>query len=252
MEIKDLNKVQLILLALLLSFVTSLATGITTVTLMQQAPTSVTVPINRVVRETVEKIVSVEGKTTVQTVVVKEEDLVVDAISKNQTAIFKVNKEVSGTSSEVSAGQGVVVSSAGLVAVDAMLVPGGETYFLENASGKFKAEFVSANEAGFSFLKVGDSVEGTTKAVFNLPTLGDITKMKAGQKIIFLGNPIASFIYEGKPEIKLDVTNTNAGGLVLNLDGDVLGMATLDVESSFIPINTISKAIPVSTSGSSQ
>ena len=47
MDIKDLNKSQLILLAILLSFITSIATGIVTVTLMQQAPSSVTVPINR-------------------------------------------------------------------------------------------------------------------------------------------------------------------------------------------------------------
>lgn len=57
MDIKDLNKTQLILLALLLSFVTSIATGITTVTLMEQAPSSVTVPINRIIKQTVEKIV---------------------------------------------------------------------------------------------------------------------------------------------------------------------------------------------------
>ncbi len=56
MDIQELTKTQLILLAVLLSFVTSIATGITTVTLMQQAPSSVTVPITRIVRETVEKI----------------------------------------------------------------------------------------------------------------------------------------------------------------------------------------------------
>lgn len=57
MDIKDLNKSQLILLAVLLSFIVSIATGITTVTLMQQAPDSVIVPVTRIVRETVEKIV---------------------------------------------------------------------------------------------------------------------------------------------------------------------------------------------------
>lgn len=56
MDIKDLNKSQLILLAILLSFVVSIATGITTVTLMEQAPSSVTVPITRIVRETVDKV----------------------------------------------------------------------------------------------------------------------------------------------------------------------------------------------------
>lgn len=56
MDVKDLNKSQLILLAILLSFVISIATGITTVTLMEQAPSSITIPITRVVRETVEKV----------------------------------------------------------------------------------------------------------------------------------------------------------------------------------------------------
>lgn len=56
MDIKDLTKTQLILLAVLLSFVTSIATGITTVTLMQQAPSSVTVPLTQIVRETVDKV----------------------------------------------------------------------------------------------------------------------------------------------------------------------------------------------------
>lgn len=70
MDIKELNKAQLILLAILLSFVTSIATGITTVTLMERAPQSVTVPINRIVQKTVEKIVEVQKGQTLS-----EEDL---------------------------------------------------------------------------------------------------------------------------------------------------------------------------------
>lgn len=56
MDVKDLNKSQLILLAILLSFITSIATGITTVTLLEKAPPSVTVPINKIVRQTVDKV----------------------------------------------------------------------------------------------------------------------------------------------------------------------------------------------------
>src|SRR5450830_929470 len=93
MDIKDLNKSQLILLAVLLSFITSIATGITTVTLMQQAPVSFTAPVSRIIQQTVEKIQQVEGKTITQTVVVKEEDLVVDAIAKNKGTTFSITKE---------------------------------------------------------------------------------------------------------------------------------------------------------------
>ena len=60
MDIKDLNKAQLLLLALLLCFITSVATGITVVSLMDQAPTSITTPINKIVKQTVEKVVPIE------------------------------------------------------------------------------------------------------------------------------------------------------------------------------------------------
>ena len=171
MDIKDLNKVQLILLALLLSFMTSIATGITTVTLMQQAPSSVTVPINRIVKQTVEKIVPVEGKTTVETVIIKEEDLVVEAIAQNQSAIFNLTKEVkdpNGQEVKASAGIAVAVSDKGLVVADGLLAPEGGKYYLTNDSGKFKASFERATTNGFSFLSIGNSVNGADKVSFTL------------------------------------------------------------------------------------
>ena len=155
MDIKELNKTQLILLAVLLSFITSMATGITTVTLMQQAPASITAPVNRIVQQTVDKIEQVEGKTVTQTVVVKEEDLVVDAIAKNQSAVFSITKDVQDinfNTMEVSAGRGFAVSSSGIIVADATLVPDKETYFVKNSSGKFKADFISTDKNGFSAL----------------------------------------------------------------------------------------------------
>src|SRR3989338_6072919 len=144
MDIKDLNKSQLILLAVLLSFVTSIATGITTVTLMQQAPVSFTAPINRVVQQTIEKIQQVEGKTITQTVIVKEEDLVVDAIAKNKSAVFAITKDgqnADGATAEVS-GFGFAVSTSGVLVTDAILVPEKAVYYVKNESGKFKADFL--------------------------------------------------------------------------------------------------------------
>lgn len=247
MDVKDLNKSQLILLAILLSFVTSIATGITTVTLMQQAPSSVTVPINRVVRETVQKIVPQEGKTVTNTVVIKEEDLVVDAIAKNQTAIFSVTKEAQdadGKTIEGGAGRGFAVSPDGIVAVDGNLVSDSKgVYYLKNDSGKFKADFISSNDKGFSFLKIGDPVDGKSKVSFTVPSFGDLDKMKTGQKIILLGGSVSSFIYDGNKDIKLSINKANAGGIVLDLDGDALGLALFGDSSSFVPIDSITAAL---------
>src|SRR3989344_4750708 len=191
MDIQDLNKSQLILLAVLLSFVTSIATGITTVTLMQQAPDSVTVPINRVIQQTVEKIQQVEGKTTVQTVIVKEEDLVIDAISKNKPSLFSISRESGGQNNEISAGHGFVINTDGVIVADASLVPDEENYFVTNASGKFEAEFLFTDNGGFSFLKIGQPVDPAVQPAFTVPAFGNLSQVKVGQKIIVLGSTIS-------------------------------------------------------------
>ena len=242
MDIKELNKSQLILLAVLLSFVTSIATGITTVTLMQQAPTSFTAPVNRIIKQTVEKIQQVEGKTTVQTVVVKEEDLVVDAIAKNDPSIFIVSKEgvdEVGVPAEVSIGRGFIVSAEGLLAVDGAFAADKETYYARNDSGKFKAEFISSDKSGFSILKIGAPVDPKNKLSVTVPAFGDLSKMKIGQKVLVVGNAISSFIFQGNKDLAINVTKSNSGSMVMNLDGEALGMALYSVDPTFIPINTI-------------
>ncbi|MDO8659988.1 MAG: hypothetical protein Q7K54_05330 [Candidatus Parcubacteria bacterium] len=245
MDIKDLNKSQLILLAVLLSFVTSIATGITTVTLMQQAPASFTAPVNNVIRQTIEKIQRVEGKTTVQTVVVKEEDLVVDAIAKNKSAIFTISKEIIDIelkTVEVSAGRGFAVSADGTIVADGGLIPDKGVYYVKNDSGKFKADFVSIDKAGFSLLKIGASLDGKSKAVFTVPAFGDLEKMKIGQKIIVVGSSISSYIFENAD---INISKASSGAMVLDLDGNVLGIS-LSGEIPFVPINVITSALKIS------
>jgi S1-C subfamily serine protease len=253
MDVKELNKTQLILLAVLLSFVVSIATGITTVTLMQQAPASIITPINRIVQQTVEKIQQVEGKTITQTVIVKEEDLVVDAIAKNQSAVFSITKETQDLdfkTIEISAGRGSAVSTDGIVVADASLVPDKGVYYVKNDSGKFKADFISTDKAGFSFLKIGAPLDDKSKLTFSVPVFGDLAKMKIGQKILVVGNSITSFIFEGlnaDKNMDISVSKLNAGGLVLNLDGEALGIALSPDTIFFASIKTISDSLSVLT-----
>ena len=245
MDLNDLNKPQLILLGVLLSFVTSIATGITTVTLMQQAPPEVVTPISKIVRQTVEKIQQVEGKTTVQTIIVKEEDLMVDAIAKNEPAIWTLSREITdelGNNIETSVGRAFVVVKDGTIAADANLAKDAGTYYVKNASGKFRADFISANKAGFSLLKIGFPLDDKSKLSVVVPAFGDLTNMKAGQKLILLGSTISSFIYEGGADLKLSSGKTNPGGMVINLDGQVLGIV-LSGDNSFVSISAVTDAL---------
>ena len=53
MEMEKLNKSQIVLLTLLVSFVTLIATGVVTVSLMDQAPPAIAQTVNRIVERTV-------------------------------------------------------------------------------------------------------------------------------------------------------------------------------------------------------
>ena len=249
MDIKDLNKLQLLLLAVLLSFVTSIATGITTVTLMQQAPASFTTPVNNVIRQTIEKIQQVEGKTTVQTVVVKEEDLVVDAIAKNSSALFSI-LEHNPDGVEIPAGFGFSISKNGIIVADTLLVQDKASYVVKNSSGKFKADFMFSDKEGFSFLKIGAAVNGTDKLAFTVPDSGDLNKMKIGQKILILGGSVSSFIFDGNKDIQTNIKASNGGAIVLDIDGNALGIALSGTSVSFAPISAITNAWKLSSSGS--
>ena len=88
MNLNELNPTQIILLTLLISFVTSIATGIVTVSLVNQAPPVVTDTIHKVYEKTIEKIVPSEQKATViennKTIIVSDEDFVIMLLRKTQ------------------------------------------------------------------------------------------------------------------------------------------------------------------------
>ena len=71
----------------------------------------------------------------------------------------------------------------------------------------------------------------------------DLDAMKIGRKILVLGDKISASIFEGNKNVDISVTKTNAGGLVLNLDGEALGIALLNDTANFASIKTIAEAL---------
>jgi len=135
MELEKLTKTQIVLLTLFVSFVTSIATGITTVTLMDQAPPGITNTISKVVQTTIERVVpnETQGANTVKTVVVKEEDLIATAVENNKQshvylslALTEKKKEGEQQEDILKSGafvaEGFIVSGDGLIVADSALV----------------------------------------------------------------------------------------------------------------------------------
>ncbi len=116
MNIDDLSKSQLLLLTLLVNFVMSIATGIVTVSLLDQAPATITQTVNRIVEHTVETVapasqVAAVVNTTPQPT---EEDLLVSAIASNAARVVYIREEERST---VNLAQGIYLPISRVVVI---------------------------------------------------------------------------------------------------------------------------------------
>lgn len=237
---EELNKTQIILLTLLVSFVTSIATGIITVALMDdQAPGGVTQTINRVVERTIEKVVPEYGQSAgvvTREVVVKEENLITDSIDKGAQSLIRLKKTISteeGTI-EVHASLAAVLSRDGIIVADSAQILDGATYKGILPDGTF-ADFKTFKVVnGLAFLKVA-SLEKRND--FVPIKLGDSEKVKLGQTAILIYGKDRNIISMGI----ISATYKNEGGQIATLEsnlqaGDITGSPVMNIFGEVIGI----------------
>lgn len=282
---ESLNKQQLILLALLVSFVTSLATGIVTVALMDQAPLGVTQTISRVVEKTIETVVTAATSTpqqaaviTRETIVVKADDAIVDAIAQNTKSLVRIKKAtgMGKDRQDTFASIGLIMSAEGLIVSDIVVAypenDGNGNLIPESYIGVFSDEKIfplnivySDQTAGLIFFQplIQDREKGAYK--FTPPRFGS-APLKLGQAVVALGGSytntastgiISNVIEKTVPKsgvedetekivvsIKTDIHPSElvSGALLLNLTGEVIGISAGTVSSSrslFAPIEKV-------------
>lgn len=261
---EDLTKHQLILIVLLITFVTSIATGIITFTLLSEAPVEVTQTINRVVEKTIERVVPAEGQPekVTTTVVVSEEDRVLEAIAKNEKSIVRV-KTTGADGTEVVSGLGLVISADGTIVTDLRSYNAASSYRILFYDGKiypYGKVFVDEKN-GLVFMKVSVPQNESPKYTFYPTTFGDSDALKVGQTLVAISGKDSNAVSIGRvfqlafSEDKKIVTNilsdikilkTHLGSPAVNLSGEVIGLEApfteLETEYSFTPINIIKTA----------
>ena len=162
MDIKELNKKQLILLTLLITFVVSIATGIVTVTLMQQMPKSTTQTINNVIQRTIEKVTTVPETTTTtdtkapsQPSTFGDGDAIVSIYSIKEATASDFIPAVDTPAEEPKAlGQGIIISDVGLVLVDSSILTDKDVYKVVLNKIDFDATIIKKFSNGFTILKI--------------------------------------------------------------------------------------------------
>jgi hypothetical protein len=279
---EHLTKQQLILAALLVSFVSSIATGIVTVSLLDQTPQGVTQTINQVVERTIEKVVIPPDEkndqkasviTTKETVVVKAEDQTVAVIEKNEKSVVKI-KGVINAEGVPQDRTGILLTTEGLIATDAADISVWGKYEAVTSDGMSRNLKVVniQGDKGVAFLQIqvpGADVGKVSFSTINigsqLPKLGQsvISVSAAGMKDVAIG--IVSSLVESVPETKkgeaatttakyieairttIDSPSIAPGSPLFNLAGETTGIKVSRLSGAFLPIDIIKKLIPAQT-----
>lgn len=240
---EHMNKQQIILLALLVSFVSSIATGISVVSLMQQDQSiPVTQTINNVIERTIEKVSTDSGAkpsvVTKETIVVKEDEAVADAIELASKGIVKIFSIDYG-STERFVGIGVIASSSGKIIAKTEVNYSGSYVGLLSGGNKVPLSFVSYDAShGLSIFQAEQSSIPSDARVYSAVSFADSKAIKLGQSIVLISNrentSVATGIISSFDPNESTVRTSVRGSdfqdqaILINLSGEVLGIKDLD------------------------
>lgn len=243
MDMEELSKSQIVLLTLLVSFVTSIATGIVTVSLMDQAPPAIAQTVNRVIERTVEKVVpSAEGQaaavvTTEKTIVVKESELIAKAVEAMRPSLVRI---YASSSEPVFLGLGVVLDGSGKVVTDSSVI--GETTRLAASlsdGSSITASLVSRDKAsGIAILQLATTTHDGKATQFSpavlavgTPTLGETVVALSGKAIPRIADGLVTALVprdEGAAVIDSNISGDliMEGSPLIDTDGGLVGIST--------------------------
>ena len=227
---ENLTKHQIVLLTLLVSFVTSIATGIVTVALMNQAPVGVTQTIDRVVEKTIEQVTAPSTTDTTptvkETVVVSEDDQVVSAINKNANSVLRIYQTIidptTGATSSAFVALGAVVGDGGMIATDNNAIAADGSYFIKTSDGiPHNLTVLEANNhEQIALLQASSSVAGLSKIALSNEDI------KLGQAIVYIGGEAKNSVATGI------VSNVNTKDIVTVASSTAVGTTTSTMSTS--------------------
>jgi S1-C subfamily serine protease len=256
LDIEKLSKSQIILLTLLVSFVTSIATGIVTVSLMDQAPPAIAQTVNRVVERTVEKVIpSVQTAAVAQekTVVIRESDLIAAAIEQMRSSLVRL---YSDEKEPVFLGMGVVYTKSGVIIADSAAFEAKEIMLEQSGGQRVLATVIRRDiESGVVYLQAATSTVDGKAPLWVAPSfaasigLGQTVFTMSGKSATRVADGIVSGIEPNGDDVKLidtDISEASisSGAPLVDVNGKVVGISTSvsrkASQTSFMPSTVFS------------
>lgn len=260
MDIEKLTKSQIVLLTLLVSFVTSIATGIVTVSLMQQAPPSVAETVDRVIENTIETVAtssksqSAAAVISQKTVIVNEADLIAQSVQQVSPSIVRIYS----SDQTQFLGLGVILNASGTVATDIGALDGASHASVLLSSGtQVNSTVTLRDQSSGLMLLTPDSATSSAKwvpatLVQSDPKLGAVVVAMSGQKSNVIAQGLVTQIDPAgaganAPEIfvtDIGPSSILPGSPIIDTNGNVVGVSTgvsrASSPSGFLPASAIS------------
>lgn len=222
MNIEDLTKTQLLLLTILVNFVTSIATGVLTVSLLDQAPPTVIQTVNRIVDHTIETVtteVPVIRNTPAQAP--SSEDLLTNAVAEASARSVLILRN----GSAVIIGRGVFVPATRSVFTSGNLTGTVRVQFSDGTT----AEATSAGTDG-TLRRYEFAADAVLPQVTNASFVPS-AQLKLGQTAIALsseGGAVTGIISRVADMVYTDLPGVPEGMAAVNLSGDIIGLSLGD------------------------
>ena len=248
MDMEHLSKSQIVLLTLLVSFVTSIATGIVTVSLVDQAPPIITQTVGRVVEKTVETVMPApagQPAAAAATIVTKEKTVVVSESDQIAKAVNNVSPSIVHvyTSSEEPAflGLGVVIDSSGTMIVDSTSIDErAEAMIALPDSTRVRAFVIRRDtEHGLAYLKTSTTTEAEAKKPItwkpvsiatDKPVLGATVVALSGKTVARIASGLVAAILQADGGAVIDTNiaenSIMQGSPLVDTNGNLLGVST--------------------------
>ncbi len=244
---EHLTKQQIVLLTLLVSFVTSLSTGIVTVSLMDQAP-SVTHTINQIIEKTVQ---TGPQSASVGTVSINVDD----QIAKATTLVASSTVKIKITNTNTIVGLGLILSKNGLIVTSKNIIDQNQTYSAVLADGTtvslmqntlYPIQLNYAHLDAVSFFTPITNLNNGSPIVF--PAIRSSDAYVLGQKIFALTSTSSPLLEDGlinqiaDMSIGTSISSADSmfGSPLFDIQGNILGIRTSSANgqstSAFYPI----------------